>query len=165
MSYSLVTKRVSAHPRVRRSPAPTSAKASAGRQSPRGLVPWTLRLRSGQAPVRSSRTRASRCEQSTHPPISSAGKAFPSVRDDICLSRGPDQHPLGGDTAALSVAAPAQKHTGAGSSPGLCHVDNGLLPRKKFTDFTSTKTTKSEPIRTITGDQSTCLNLIYHEWR
>ena len=81
-------------------------------QAPGGLVPWTLRLRSGQAPVRSSRARAEWCEQSTHPPISSAGKAFPSVRDDICLSRGPDQHPLGGDTAALLVAAPAQSIPG-----------------------------------------------------
>jgi hypothetical protein len=41
------------------------------------------------------------------------------------FSRGPDQHPLGGDTAALSVAAPAQKHTGAGSSQGLYRVGNG----------------------------------------
>ena len=41
------------------------------------------------------------------------------------FSRGPDQHPLGGDTAALPVAAPAQKHTGAGSSPGLYRVGNG----------------------------------------
>jgi hypothetical protein len=83
-------------------------------QSPRWLVPWTA--------VRSSRARALRCEQSPHPPISSAGKTVPPARADVCLSRGPDQHPLGGDTAALPVAAPAQKHTGAGSSPGLYRV-------------------------------------------
>ena len=95
-------------------------------QSPRWLVPWTA--------VRSSRARAPGCEESPHPPSSSAGKALRPVRDAMCLSRGPDQHPLGGDTAALPVAAPAQKHTGAGSSPGLYHVDNGqrLIATKTF---------------------------------
>ena len=66
-------------------------------QSPRWLVPWTA--------VQSSRARAPGCEESPHPPSSSAGKAFRPVRDAMCLSRGPDQHPLGGDTAALLVAA------------------------------------------------------------
>jgi hypothetical protein len=47
-SYSLVTKRVSAHPQVRRSPP----------QAPRGLLPWTA--------VRSSRARALRV-RAVHP--------------------------------------------------------------------------------------------------
>ena len=70
-------------------------------QSPRGLVPWTA--------VRSSRARALRCEQSPHPPISSAGKTVPPAGADVCLSRGPDQHPLGGDTATLLVGRPGSK--------------------------------------------------------
>jgi hypothetical protein len=61
---------------------------------PRGLVPWTA--------VRSSRAKASRCEQSTHPPISSAGDICLWVRDVIYLSRGPDQHPLGGERAVAA---------------------------------------------------------------
>ena len=83
-------------------------------QAPRGLVPWTA--------VRSSRARALRYEQSTPHPFRRRAKRFHRVRDVVCFSRGPDQHPLGGDTAALPVAAPAQKHTGAGSSPGPYRV-------------------------------------------
>ena len=66
-----------------RSPAPTSAKALAGRQSPRGLVPWTLRLRSGQAPERSSRARALRREKSPIRPFRRRIKLF-RQREPMC---------------------------------------------------------------------------------
>ena len=111
VSYSLVTKRVSAHPWVRRSPAPTSAKASAGRQSPRWLVPWIPRLR--------LRDRLSTIQQNegievraVHPSTHFVGGQSVPFGERRYLSRGPDQHPLGGDTAALLVAAPAQSIPG-----------------------------------------------------
>ena len=90
-------------------------------QAPRGLVPWTA--------VRSSRARALRCEQSTPHPFRRRAKRFHRVRDVVCFSRGPDQHPLGGDTAALLVAAFPQGSITWATVKGL------IATRKHSSDF------------------------------
>ena len=119
VSYSLVTKRVSREvPLSRRGGLCPGRQYDPAERGHRGA---------SSPPIHPFRRRARR---------------FPRVRDVVCFSRGPDQHPLGGDTAALPVAAPALR-----SIPGQALPQgsiewatvNGSITTKQSSDFTSPK--------------------------